>query len=117
MAYLLCISFLSPTFSLIQNYPHSPLENRNFNSKNLFIPPKSLIKSLPSTPQRIKLESKTPSANGKTRISSHTFSWQSPEKTPQRPLFPADLLDFHPLNHYFVWKIPYADVYLHIYTC
>ena len=60
----------------------------------------------PLLPQHIKLESKHPFANGKTRISPHTFSWQRPGKSPSAALFPADLLDFHPLDRYFGWKNP-----------
>jgi hypothetical protein len=66
-------------------------------------------------PQHIKLNSKSPSANGNARISPHTFSWQRPGKTPSAALSPADLFDFRPMDRYFGWKTPYTDVYLHIY--
>jgi hypothetical protein len=82
MAYLLCISFLSPTFSLIQNYPHSPLENRNFNSKNLFIPPKSLIKSPSPPPSTYQTRIETPICEWKfPHLSTHSLLAKT-RKTP-----------------------------------
>ena len=72
---------------------------------------------LPSTPQPIKLESKTQFANGNARISPHTFSWQRPEKSPSAALSPADLFDFRPLDLYFVWKNPlYRCVSTYLYV-
>lgn len=71
----------------------------------------------PHPPQHIKLESKTPSANGKTRISPHTFSWRKPGKSPSMLPSPAALLNFRPLDQYFVWKNPlYRCVSTYLYV-